>query len=172
MVGPGAAVWFRRTMKQSWTTISQSNNPASVIIRRADARELEAKPSTNVSLSQDNKWRWHEVNLNANVSVKNNKTVFSGVSQTSSSDGGESNKWRPPADWKCVETAMVRWASMQTPNKKKKERKRNEKHACDTCHMKTDGSISRPKPRISKQDSTRITSIDLFLFLEATASNL
>lgn len=168
MVGPGAAVWFRCTMKQSSTTISQSNNPASVITRGADARELEAKPSTDVSLSQDNKWRWHEVNLNANVSVKNNKTVFSGVSQavpvkevnqTSEDHLLTGSVWRQP--W---------WGVL--PCRPQTKKKKMKKHACDTCHMKTDGSISWLKPGISKQDSTRITSIDLFLFLEATASNL
>lgn len=44
--------------------------------------------------------------------------------------------------------------------------------ACVTCHMKTDGSISRLSPRISKQDFSKIASIDLFLFLKAVALSL
>lgn len=43
--------------------------------------------------------------------------------------------------------------------------KTKNRKTCVACRMKTDGSISRLKPRISKQGFSRITSIDLFLFL-------
>ena len=66
-------VWLRYTIKQSQTTISLNNNSASVIILVEYAIELEAKSSTNLCHSKENKSGQHAVNLNANVNVKDNK---------------------------------------------------------------------------------------------------
>lgn len=54
--------------------ISLNNNPASVIIHETHARELEAKPSTKLSLSRSKPWR-HEVHLNANAEDNKHPTV-------------------------------------------------------------------------------------------------
>lgn len=60
-------------IKRSRTTVSLNNNPAPVIMLVADARDLGGNAvDKTLSLSQGNKSRRCEVNLNANVTVEDN----------------------------------------------------------------------------------------------------
>lgn len=143
--------WLMYTMTQSYTATSLNNNPSSVIILVADAKELEAKPTTKLSQClMENKSRRHEVNLNANVNVKDNK-LPSVLCYMSSTFGDEGESWWKNTDWKIRhivgglchtmgdwEGRVSREISIHPDQKKKKPQA--------VRHMKTDGSVSRLKP--------------------------